>query len=115
MRINRKAVGIFLSCVLFFSVAAGAKGQGSSNNCFTHPDFDNSICFQKCHTPQALSAADMPKNLWRHLIENGGHDIFSEIPWQSEEEKERVIEYLTSQARKHEPEPEGIGSWSSPR
>lgn len=115
MRITSKALWIVISCALFFCVAAGgAAGQdSSSNNSFTHPDFDNSICFQKCHNPQALSAADMPKNLWRHLIEKGGHDIFSEIPWQSDEEKEMIIQYLTSQARKPEPKSEGIGSWTS--
>ena len=114
MRITRKALWIVISCALFFCVAAGrATGQDGSSNSFTHPDFDNSICFQKCHSPQALSAADMPKSLWRHLIEKGGHDIFSEIPWQSEEEKKMIIQYLTNQARKPEPKSEGIGAWSS--
>lgn len=113
MRITEKALWIVMSCAFFLCVAAGATGQDSSIGSFSHPDFDNSICFQKCHSPQALSAADMPKSLWRHLIENGGHDIFSEIPWQSDEEKEMIIQYLTDQARKPEMKSEGIGSWSS--
>lgn len=117
MRIAEKTLWVIISCAIITCAAAvGAPGQNNSNvSSFTREDFDNSICFQKCHNPKRISPEDKPKNLWRLLIEEGGHDIFAEIPWESPEQKEQILQYLLNQAKKDEPESEGIGFWSSPR
>ena len=116
MRILEQALWIIISCAFIIcAVAISAPAQDNNPiSPFARPDFDNSICFQKCHNPETIAAADMPENLWRNLIEKSGHNIFSEIPWKSSEQKEQILRYLLSQARKAEPESEGIGSWSSP-
>jgi len=45
------------------------------------------------------------------LIEENGHAIFADIPWQSRKQKEKILQYLLTHAHNAEPESEGIGVW----
>ena len=104
-------IGLLCTCILFAAVLVAMAQEKNSQATFTRQDFDNSICFKKCHDPQNISPKDKPKNLWRMLIEENGHAIFADIPWQSEKQKESILQYLLTHAHNAEPESEGIGVW----
>ena len=113
MGIPETALRIALLCasVLFAAVIIAAAQEVNRQEAFTRQDFDNAICFQKCHKPKSISPADKPKDLWRMLIEKNGHAIFAEIPWKNAKEKERILQYLLNHANNAEPKSEGIGVW----
>ncbi len=74
-------------------------------------EFENSICFKRCHSIDEIHPADKTAKQWRLLIEKEGHAIFSRIPWKNPEQKEKVLDYLLQNARKSTPGPAGIGVW----
>ncbi|MFP4532202.1 MAG: hypothetical protein ACLFNS_05925 [Desulfobacterales bacterium] len=104
-------IGLLCTCIVFAAALVAMAQEKNSQEGFTRQDFDNAICFRKCHAPQSISPKDKPKNLWRMLIEKNGHAIFAEIPWQSQEQKEKILQYLLAHANNAEPEYEGIGVW----
>lgn len=73
--------------------------------------FEDSICFQKCHTENDFSPSHKTQKQWLILIEKDGHAIFQEIPWQSADEKDRVLIFLLKHARDANTIKEGIGVW----
>ena len=74
-------------------------------------EFENSICFKRCHSPEEIHPSDKTAKQWRLLIEKEGHSIFSKIPWKNPEQKEKVLDYLLQNAKKSTPGPAGIGVW----
>lgn len=74
-------------------------------------EFENSICFKRCHKSGDFYPSDNTAKQWRLLIEQGGHTIFSEIPWKSQQQKNEIIDYLLNNARKSRPGSAGIGVW----
>lgn len=74
-------------------------------------EYHHSICFKRCHTKNDFSVSDYTYQQWCLLIEKGGHSIFSEIPWENPEKKEKLFRYLVNNAKKKSSEPEGIGTW----
>ena len=57
-------------------------------------DFENSVCFMRCHQKGAFSPSDKTEQQWRMLIEKDGHDIFAKIVWESTQQKEQMLNYL---------------------
>jgi len=104
-------IGLLCVCILFAAVLVAIAQEKNSQEGFTRQDFENSICFKKCHAPKSISPKDKPQNLWRMLIEENGHAIFADIPWQSRKQKEKILQYLLTHAHNAEPESEGIGVW----
>jgi hypothetical protein len=74
-------------------------------------NYENSVCFKRCHSRNDFSAGAYSVKQWRLLIEKDGHAIFCKIPWSSSQEKEKVIKYLSKTASNHRPDTEGIGNW----
>ena len=74
-------------------------------------EYNQSVCFQRCHSTNDFSASDYTNEQWCQLIEKDGHSIFSEIPWGNTGEKEKLIKYLTNNAKKASFESAGIGEW----
>lgn len=74
-------------------------------------EFENSICFKRCHNFDQIHPSDKTAKQWRLLIEKDGHAIFSRIPWKTPEQKEKVLDYLLQNAGKSTPGPAGIGVW----
>lgn len=74
-------------------------------------EFENSICFKRCHSLDKIHPSDKTAKQWRLLIGKEGHAIFSRIPWKNPEQKEKVLDYLLQNARKSTPGPAGIGVW----
>jgi len=75
-------------------------------------EFNHSVCFKRCHSTNDFSASDYTYKQWCQLIEKNGHSIFSEIPWENPGKKEKLIRYLTNNAKNASPESEGIGEWN---
>jgi len=75
-------------------------------------EYNQSVCFQHCHSTNDFSASDYTYKQWCQLIEKDGHYIFSEIPWGNTGEKEKMIKYLTNNAKKASFESAGIGEWN---
>ena len=113
MRIPENLLCIGLLCLLIFyaAVIAASAQDDKAQNPFTRQDFNNSICFQKCHKPTDFSPSDKSAALWRMLFEYNGHDLFAEIPWKNAEEKAQLLQFLINHAHNPEPESEGIGVW----
>jgi hypothetical protein len=74
-------------------------------------EFEKSICFKRCHHSGSLQASDKTAKQWQLLIERNGHSIFSEIPWQTPDQKRKIVDYLLNNARDSKPESSGIGVW----
>jgi hypothetical protein len=72
-------------------------------------DFENSICFMRCHQKGAFSPSDKTEQQWRMLIEKDGHDIFERIVWESSQQKKQILNYLIEHAGSSGAE--GIGVW----
>lgn len=73
--------------------------------------FENSICFKRCHLKNDFHPSDNTAKQWRLLIEENGHAIFDEIDWENTEQKRNIVNYLIENARKSTPESAGIGVW----
>jgi hypothetical protein len=73
--------------------------------------FEDSICFKRCHKSSDFHPSDNTAKQWRLLIDQEGHAIFSEIPWESPQQKEEMLDYLFNNARNSKPESAGIGVW----
>lgn len=72
-------------------------------------NFHDSICF-KCHAPNDFSPSDKTRKEWRYLIEDDGHAIFENIPWENSMQKKQIVEFLIENAGNHRAE--GIGLWN---
>ena len=75
-------------------------------------EFNNSICFKRCHTKKKLSPSQKTRKQWIILIEKNGHAIFQKIPWESTAQKDQILIYLLRHARDAETIKEGIGVWN---
>lgn len=75
-------------------------------------EFHHSVCFKRCHSQNDFSVSDYTSQQWSRLIEQDGHSIFSEIPWEKAEAKEKIFRFLTNNAKNATPAPEGIGAWN---
>jgi len=73
--------------------------------------FESSVCFKRCHNKNDFYPSDHTAKQWRLLIGQEGHTIFSEIPWESPQQKKEVLDYLLNNARKSRPDSAGIGVW----
>lgn len=71
--------------------------------------FHGGICF-KCHAPNDFSPSDKTRNEWQYLIEDDGHAIFENIPWENSSQKKQIVEFLIENAGNHRAE--GIGLWN---
>ena len=74
-------------------------------------DFENSICFKKCHRKNDFHPSGHTAKQWRLLIEADGHAIFEEIKWAGPQEKEEILNYLLRHAKDSKPGAAGIGVW----
>jgi len=74
-------------------------------------EYNQSVCFKRCHSTNDFSASDYTYKQWCQLIEKDGHSIFSKIPWENTEEKEKLIKYITQNAKNTSFESAGIGKW----
>jgi hypothetical protein len=74
-------------------------------------EYNQSFCFKRCHSTNDFSASDYTYNQWCQLIEKDGHSIFSKIPWENTEEKEKIIKYFTQNAKNASFKSAGIGEW----
>lgn len=72
-------------------------------------DFHDSLCF-KCHATSDFSPSDKTRKEWQYLIEDDGHMIFENIPWETPWEKKQILEFLLENAGNHRAE--GIGLWN---
>jgi len=54
-------------------------------------NYDNSICFKRCHSRNDFSAGAYTVKQWRLLIEKDGRAVFCKIPWGNSHEKEKVF------------------------
>ncbi|PIP42602.1 MAG: hypothetical protein COX19_00570 [Desulfobacterales bacterium CG23_combo_of_CG06-09_8_20_14_all_51_8] len=81
----------------------------------THPitdqNFRDSVCFKRCHSATDFHPSDNTARQWRLLIEDDGHALFEEIPWESLQEKEEILNYLLNNSKNTSPAPAGIGVW----
>ncbi len=75
-------------------------------------EYDNSICFKRCHSRNDFSTPDNTEKQWRLLIEDDGHAIFNTIPWENPQIKDKIVMYLLNNAGNSRPEAEGIGTWN---
>lgn len=73
--------------------------------------YRDSVCFKKCHGINDFQPADHTAKQWRLLIEENGHSLFDEIPWESSSEKEQILNYLLEKSKNTSPAPAGIGVW----
>ena len=71
----------------------------------THPiidqNFRDSVCFKRCHSVTDFNPSDNTARQWRLLIEDDGHALFEEIPWESLQEKEEILNYLLKKKDKN--------------
>ena len=74
-------------------------------------EYDNAVCFKRCHIKNDFSPSNYTAKQWRRLIGEKGHTIFSEIPWEDSDKKEKILSYLLTNAAHSEPSTEGIGIW----
>ncbi len=70
--------------------------------------FHRSICFN-CHRQNSVSAEDRTRDQWELLIHRNGHRIFKKIPWENEQQKQQITNYLLENAKGFRSE--GIGVW----
>ena len=57
-------------------------------------EFESSVCFERCHQINEIHPSDNTAKQWILLIEKDGHSIFDNIPWESPEQKEALLQYL---------------------
>jgi hypothetical protein len=76
---------------------------------FSINDFHSSLCFQ-CHTINNFSPSDKTQKQWRRLLEEDGHSIFEEIPWDNPYQKNQILDFLIENAGTYRAE--GIGLWN---
>jgi hypothetical protein len=88
---------------------AFAEANQSTTGKMYRKQFNNSICFIKCHQPNSFSPSDKSKQQWEFLIEKNGHAIFEDIPWENEQQKKQIIDYLLRNSKGFLKE--GIGVW----
>lgn len=93
------------------SLVAPEAKAGSKNHSRNSLEFENSICFRRCHNKNALHPDDNTAKQWRLLIEKDGHSIFRDIPWESQQEKQKILDYLLKNAKDAKPGSAGIGVW----
>lgn len=74
-------------------------------------EYDNAVCFKRCHIKNDFSASDYTAKQWWLLIGENGHTIFSEIPWETPDKKEKILSYLLNNAACSGSLKEGIGVW----
>lgn len=74
-------------------------------------EFESSVCFKRCHKSGDFYPSDNTAKQWRLLIDQGGHAIFSDIPWENSQQKKDILDYLLNNARNIKPESAGIGVW----
>ena len=74
-------------------------------------EFEKSVCFKRCHQPNDIYASDHTEKQWRLIIEQDGHAIFSEIFWESPEQKAAVLNFLLKYTKNAKIESAGIGVW----
>ncbi len=60
-------------------------------------EFENSICFKQCHNTGDFYPSDNTAKQWRLLIDQEGHTIFSDIPWENPQQKEDAGQVLIPQ------------------
>lgn len=77
---------------------------------FKRYDFENSVCFKKCHQAAFIDPSKKTEQQWRMLIEKNGHDVFETIVWEYPGQKEQVLMYLIEHAGGSGDE--GIGVWN---
>lgn len=102
----------FCFIILFLMIAlstSSAENSQSASDTISRRQFDNSICFIKCHQQKAFSLADKSQKQWEILIEKNGHAIFKKIPWENELQKKQIVNYLHENAKGFMKE--GIGVW----
>lgn len=75
-------------------------------------EFENSICFNRCHTKNDFSPSKKTRKQWIILIEKDGHAIFQKIPWKNTDQKDRILIYLLRHAKDADTVKEGIGIWN---
>ncbi len=75
-------------------------------------EYNHSVCFKRCHATSDFSASDYTSEQWCRLIENDGHSIFSAIPWENADMKEKLVNYLKGNSKNAMPDSEGIGVWN---
>ena len=120
MTFIKKAVYIvfFLDLLLLFAtgawaentaIAAAPKEMPGIPEKFQKIDFENSVCFRRCHQVNDINPSDKTEQQWRMLIEKNGHDIFKKIMWESSDQKEKTLIYLLKHAGGSGAE--GIGVW----
>ncbi len=95
------------------ALVASAPVKVSLRDCdrIIRQEYDNSICFKRCHIKNDFAAPDYTEKQWRLLIEENGHALFSEIPWENPDKKEKILSYLLDNAVYSGPTSEGIGVW----
>lgn len=76
---------------------------------FSINDFHSSLCFQ-CHAINNFSPSDKTQKQWRRLLEEDGHSIFEEIPWDNPYQKNQILDFLIENAGNYRAE--GIGLWN---
>lgn len=87
------------------------KKTSSQNPVIVDQKFQNSVCFKRCHSVSDFHPGDHTVRQWRRLIEDNGHALFEEIPWESQKEKEELLNYFLENAKSTSPSPAGIGVW----
>ncbi len=80
-------------------------------NQILNQEFEQSICFKRCHLRNDFHPSDNTAKQWRLLIEKDGHAIFGKIHWENPQQKEHILNYLLMNARKLKPDVAGIGVW----
>jgi len=83
--------------------------QKNGPSMLSNNDFHDSMCF-KCHAPNDFSPSDKTRKEWLYLIEDDGHAIFENIPWENPWQKKQILEFLLENAGNHRAE--GIGLWN---
>ncbi|MDA8404926.1 MAG: hypothetical protein M0Z56_12155 [Desulfobacteraceae bacterium] len=105
---------LFLGLILLFTTGAWAENHHPETTRlnsfkFKENDFENSVCFRRCHQPDDFKPSDKTEQQWRMLIEKNGHDIFKKIIWEFPGQKEQTLRYLIEHAG--DSGNEGIGVW----
>ncbi|GEM_PF-2757278 len=75
-------------------------------------EFYNSICFENCHQKENLSPKNKTVTQWKFLIQERGHAIFKEIPWENSTQKNKIMQFLIENAKGTGEKKEGIGVWN---
>ncbi|MDA3897109.1 MAG: hypothetical protein PF482_13290 [Desulfobacteraceae bacterium] len=76
-------------------------------------EYENSVCFKRCHNNNDFLISDYSEKQWRLLLEENGHTIFDIIPWKNAQAKEKILQYLVNNACNSGPSAGGIGCWNS--